>query len=109
MSDREEITYDEYIRAYVIVAIVEADRLWRIFQEKEAPLKLPTSDSMWLDSTAARRHVGFGATKFRELIKAGVLPKGTLIGGKLFWRRDELDKSMEKYFRKQRRTSGGSR
>jgi hypothetical protein len=43
------------------------------------------------------------------LIKAGVLPKGTLIGGKLSWRRDELDKRMALHFRKQRRAHRGDR
>jgi hypothetical protein len=109
MADREEITYDEFIRAYVIVALVEANRMWRQFQDQDGPLKLPTSESIWLDAKAARRRVGFGATNFRELIKAGVLPKGTLIGGKLFWRRDELDKRMALHCRKQRRADRGDR
>jgi hypothetical protein len=53
----------------------------------------------WLDSKAARRHVCFGETKFRELIKEGVLPEGRDIGGKLIWDRQELDRRMAVYVR----------
>jgi hypothetical protein len=101
MADRE-VTREEFISAYMTVALVKAKDMWRRFQENAATPKTSALDSTWLDSKAARRHVHFGETKFRELIKAGVLPEGTEIGGKLFWDKRELDRRMAKYLRRRR-------
>jgi hypothetical protein len=109
MADREEMTYEEFVAAAKRVAVVLADLMWRRSRDELTPLRLPPVGSAWLDSKAARKHVRFGETKFRELIKAGVLPQGTKVGGKLMWNRDELDRRMASYFRKQRRANRSSR
>jgi hypothetical protein len=105
MASREKITYDQFIDAVEIVAVVIADGTWRRFRNETQPVKRPTSDSDWLDSKAARRHVYFGETKFRELVKLGVLPAGRKVGGKLIWDRRELDRRMAKHVRGQDRLS----
>jgi hypothetical protein len=104
MADREKITYEEFIRAVELVAVVIADDFWRRFRDESQPVKRPLTDSAWLDSKAARRYVCFGETKFRELIKEGVLPAGRKVGGKLIWDKQELDSKMALYVRGRTRT-----
>jgi hypothetical protein len=48
-----------------------------------------------------------GETKFRALIKEGVFPEGTDVGGKLMGDRRELDRRMERLIRKTKRSAGG--
>jgi hypothetical protein len=99
MGDREKITYEEFIRAVELVAVVIADDFWRHFHDELQPVKRPLTDSAWLDSKAARRYVCFGETKFRALIKEGVLPAGRKVGGTLIWDKQELDRKMAVYVR----------
>jgi hypothetical protein len=82
MADRHEITREEFIGAAETVAAVLAATIWDRFHAELASIARPGTDSVWLDMRAARKHVKFGETKFRALIKEGVFPEGADIGGK---------------------------
>ena len=45
---------------------------------------------------ALKKLGGLGRTKFYEHVADGVLPKPIKIGGRSFWREDELDAAIEK-------------
>jgi hypothetical protein len=86
-----------------------AGTLWDRFHDKLALVARPGADSVWLDMRVARKYVKFGETKFRALIKEGTFPQGVDVGGKLMWDRRELDRRMEKLFRKAKRPAKGKR
>jgi hypothetical protein len=104
MAGREKIIYEEFIQAAITVAVVVADAIWRRFRDEMTSIHRPASDSPWLDSKAGRRHVCFGETKFRQLIKEGVLPAGRKVRGKLIWDKQELDRRMATQVRGRTRT-----
>jgi hypothetical protein len=104
MAGREKIIYEEFIQAAITVAVVVADAFWRRFRDEMTSIHRPASDSPWLDSKAARRHVCFGETKFRQLIKEGVLPAGRKVRGKLISDKQELDRRMATQVRGRTRT-----
>jgi hypothetical protein len=103
MANRDKITYEQFIDAVEIMAIVIADDHWRRFRDETQPVNRPLSDSNWLDSKEAGHYVRLGATKFRELIKQGVFPAGQKVGGKFHWDRRELDRRMAAQIREQSR------
>ncbi len=51
----------------------------------------PVSPPIGLSESEAARHVGFGPTRFRELVKDGVFPKPRRIGKRVLWSRLELE------------------
>lgn len=48
----------------------------------------------------ACEYLDIGATKFRELVAEGEIPKHHLVGNKHHWRRDDLDKYLRKCYRR---------
>jgi hypothetical protein len=105
-ADRQNITRGDFIGAAERVAAVLAATIWDRFHDELEPIKRPSTDSVWLDMLAARKYVRLGETKFRALRKEGAFPPGEKIGGKLMWDRRELDRCMERLFRKAKRLSG---
>jgi hypothetical protein len=109
MSDRQDITREEFVGAAETVAAVLAATIWDRFHDEQEAIKRPATDSLWLDMRTALKYVKFGDTKFRALRKEGMMPKGEKVGGKLMWDRRELDRCMEKLLRKAKRSTVGKR
>ena len=51
-----------------------------------------------LNKTQACEYVGLARSRFDDLVRDGILPKGRKDkGGKLYWYQDELDKTIRDY------------
>lgn len=51
-----------------------------------------------LNKTQACEYVGLARSRFDDLVRDGILPKGRKDkGGKLYWYQDELDKAIRDY------------
>ena len=51
-----------------------------------------------MNKTQACEYIGLGRSRFDDLVRDGILPKGRKEkGGKLYWYQDELDKAIRDY------------
>lgn len=95
MRSKSDISQTDFVAACCTVAAVLADGWWQTSRGSIGPIKrLESAASAALDCQAAAKHCGFGRTRFRELVAAGVFPAPVTIAGRKRWLARDLDLSL---------------
>lgn len=96
MSPRKEISQEDFVAALCTVATVVGGGLWNQAQgttgrSMKRPAQAPAAA---MPCQAAARYCGFGRTRFRELVAAGVFPKPKPVEGRKRWLKKDLDAAL---------------
>ena len=82
MSPKREISHEDFVSACCTVAMILAGGWWNQARTTGRVIKRPSQvPSAAMDLQRAAKYCGFGRTRFRQLVAAGVFPEPVMIEG----------------------------